>query len=452
MNLKVSITKKLFITSLLCIVSTIMIAQSPVKTIGNVKRFDIDGPTVRITAENAFVIVTAYSDNVIRVRIDKQKLKEDFSYAVIGQPAKAHVNINGVDKQITMTTDSLKVVIQNDPFAISFYTLDDKLINKDEPGLTTSWVAEEVTTYKTMQEGERFIGLGEKTGDLDRRGNGYTNWNTDAYGYDAYRDPLYSTIPFYIGIHHEMNYGIFLDNTFQSDFNFGASNDRFSSFAARGGEMNYYFIYHKKLADIIGSYTLLTGRMKMPALWSLGYQQNRYTYFPDTEVIRIAETLREKKIPADGITLDIHYMDRYQLFTWNKERFPDPLKMTNRLKELGFKTTVIVDPGIKIEPGAAAYERGLKEDVYIKYSDGKNYAGKVWPGWCNFTDFTSEKGRAFWRREVKFFSDNGVNGIWNDMNEIATWGQKMPSSVVFDFEGRKVSHLEAHNVYGKLMA
>jgi alpha-glucosidase len=113
---------------------------------------------------------------------------------------------------------------------------------------------------------------------------------------------------------------------------------------------------------------------------------------------------------------------------------------------------VIVDPGIKIEPGAAAYERGLKEDVYIKYSDGKNYSGEVWPGWCYFTDFTSEKGRAYWKREVKFFADNGVSGIWNDMNEIATWGQKMPSNVLFDFEGRKVSHLEAHNVYGSLMA
>ena len=102
-----------------------------------------------------------------------------------------------------------------------------------------------------------------------------------------------------------MNYGIFMDNTFQSDFNFGASNDRFSSFGARGGEMNYYFIYHSKVADIIKSYTSLTGRMKMPPLWSLGYQQNRYSYYPDTEVLRIAQTLREKKIPADGITLDI---------------------------------------------------------------------------------------------------------------------------------------------------
>ena len=427
-------------------------AQSPVHKIGNISRFDIDGPTVRIVAENAFVTITAYSENIIRVRMDKQKLKEDFSYAVAAQPAKSHVRIAGNEKEITVTTDSLKAVIQAKPFAIAFYNNEGKLINIDEPGLTTSWVSEEVTTYKTMQEDEKFIGLGEKVGDLNRRGSGFTNWNTDAYGYDAYRDPLYSTIPFYIGIHHDINYGIFLDNTFQTDFNFGASNNRFSSFAARGGEMNYYFIYHKRMADIISSYTSLTGRMVMPPMWSLGYQQNRYTYYPDTEVIRIAQTLREKKIPCDGITLDIHYMDKYQLFTWDKTRFPDPLKMTNRLKELGFKTTVIVDPGIKIEPGAPAYERGLKEDVYIKYSDGKNYAGWVWPGWCNFTDFTSEKGRNYWRREVKFFADNGISGIWNDMNEIATWGQKMPSNVIFDFEGKKVSHLQAHNVYGYLMA
>ena len=80
---------------------------------------------------------------------------------------------------------------------------------------------------------------------------------------------------------------------------------------------------------------------------------------PDTEVLRIAQTLREKRIPADGITLDIHYMDRYQLFTWDKERFPDPVGLNNKLKQMGFTTTVIVDPGIKTEPGAPAFERGL---------------------------------------------------------------------------------------------
>lgn len=442
----------LLLTGITCLSIITAVAQSPVKNMGIVKTVIISGQTVNIITENAYAAITVYSPNIIRVRMDKQKLKADLSYAVVMQPLKSAVKFSQDGKQLTIQTDSLEVKVQKSPFSISYYNLSGQVINEDEPGLSTSWVGEEVTSYRHMQADERFIGLGEKTGDLDRHGNGYTNWNTDAFGYSTGTDPIYSSVPFYIGIHHQLNYGIFLDNTFQTDFNFGASNNRFSSFGARGGEMNYYFIYHSRLADIIKSYTAVTGRMNMPPLWSLGYQQNRYSYYPDTEVLRIAQTLREKKIPADGITLDIHYMDRYQLFTWNKERFPDPVQLTTKLRSMGFNTTVIVDPGIKIEPGAVAFEKGLKEDVYVKYSDGQNYAGAVWPGWCNFTDFTTEKGRNFWRNQMKFFSDNGVTGIWNDMNEIATWGQKIPSNVIFDFEGRKGTILEAHNIYGSLMA
>jgi alpha-glucosidase len=431
---------------------TIARSQNSVLETGNLVSITQSGQSFNIKTKTTFARVMLYSNNVIRIRMDKKPLEPDFSYAVVAEPEKLNVRFIQDEKSATILTDSLKLVIGKSPLSFSFQTAGGKIINEDEPGLNTSWVGEEVTAYRHMQDKERFVGLGEKTGDLDRTGNGYTNWNTDAYGYATNLDPIYSSIPFYMGFHHGLSYGVFLDNSYQTDFNFGASTDRFSSFGARHGEMNYYFIWHSRVADIIRSYTWLTGRMHMPPLWSLGYQQNRYTYYPDTEVIRIAQTLREKKIPADGITLDIHYMDRYQLFTWDRERFPDPKAMTSKLKSMGFETTVIVDPGIKIEPGAPAFERGLKADVYIKYADGKNYAGKVWPGWCYFTDYTSEKGRAFWKKEVKFFSDNGVKGIWNDMNEIATWGQKMSSNIIFDWEGRKTTNLQAHNVYGLLMA
>ncbi len=426
--------------------------QNPVANVGAVTAVKIDQHKVTIKTTNAFAEIQVYTPSVIRVRIDKQPLKADFSYAVVGDilPAKAQINETG--DEVDIVTDSLKAVIHKKPFAVAFYTTDGKLINEDEPGLSTTWVEQSVTTYKKMQDDEHFIGLGEKTGNLDRKGNGYTNWNSDVYGYSISQDPLYSTIPFYIGIHHNLNYGIFLDNTYQSDFNFGASNNRFSSFGARGGEMNYYFIYHKKLADIIASYTWLTGRMPLPPMWALGYQQNRYSYYPADEVLRIAHTLREKRIPADGITLDIHYMDKYQLFTWNKGRFPDPAGMNAELNKLGFKTTVIVDPGIKVEKGAKAYESGLKDDIYIKYPDGQYYTGQVWPGWCNFTDFTNPKGREWWHKQVKFFAESGVSGIWNDMNEFSTWGQKAPDNVLFNYDGHLTSMLQAHNVYGLQMA
>jgi alpha-glucosidase len=425
---------------------------NPVKKVGNLRDVQISDQKVLLSTENGITVeITAYSPSVIRVRMSEQPLTEDFSYAVVAAPQQTKVNITQNNQQITIQTDSLVARIQKNPYAIAFYTRDGRLINEDEQGLTTSWIGEEVTTYKKMQEGERFIGLGEKTGGLDRRGNAYTNWNTDAFGYNTGQDPIYSTIPFYIGIHGGLNYGIFLDNTYRTNFNFGASNDRFSSFGAEGGEMDYYFIYHNKLADIITSYTALTGRMPMPPLWSLGYQQNRYSYYPETEVMRIAQTLREKKIPADGITLDIHYMDAYKLFTWNNERFPDPVQMNKKLEEMGFKTTIIVDPGIKVEEGYAAYESGKKADIFLKYPDGVLYSGQVWPGWTHFPDFTSEAGRAWWREQVKQFADQGIDGLWNDMNEIATWGQAMPSNVLFNYDGHLTTHKEGRNVYGLQM-
>lgn len=444
--------KSVFLALIFSVPLIVNAQTSPVLSAGNVLSVSVNGQKVRFKTENAVGEAIVYSPNIIRVRLDKKELQKDFSYAVIAQPQQTKINISQTDEAVTILTDSLKLIINKNPYNVAFYTLDGKVINQDEKGLQSSWVDAEVTAYKHMQAGERFIGLGEKTGNLDRRGEGYTNWNTDAFGYATNRDPIYTSIPFYMGIHNGLNYGIFLDNTYQTDFNFGASNDRFSSFAAQGGELNYYFIYHTQLRDIISSYTMLTGRMKMPPLWSLGYQQNRYSYYPDTEVLRIAQTLREKKIPADGITLDIHYMDKYKLFTWDKERFANPEAMNAKLKEMGFKTTVIVDPGIKIEKGYDAYEDGLKKDVFIKYPDGTNYSGQVWPGWCNFPDFTDEDARAWWREKVEFFANSGVAGIWNDMNEIATWGQKMPSNVLFNYDGALASHKQAHNVYGSLMA
>ncbi|RJG15465.1 glycoside hydrolase family 31 protein [Massilia cavernae] len=427
-------------------------SAQPVLPAGQVQSVEVSGQQVRLRTENAHVELTVYSPSVIRVRIDKQQLGRDFSYAVVGKPVAARTAVLDGADEVVVTTDAMIARVNKRPFAITFTTLDGKVINQDEPGLGTSWIGEEVATYKKLKDGERFIGLGEKTGNLDRRGSAYTNWNTDAFKYGTETDPLYASVPFYIGVHHGLNYGIFFDNSYQSDFNFGASNNRFASFSAQGGEMNYYFIHHPRVADIIGSYTALTGRMPLPPLWSLGYQQNRYSYFPDTEVLRIAQTLRGKKIPADGITLDIHYMDAYKLFTWDKTRFADPAGMIAKLDGMGFKTTVIVDPGIKVEKGYGAHERGLKAGIFLKYPDGANYTGEVWPGWCHFPDFTSAGGRAWWRDEVRTYAKAGVAGLWNDMNEISTWGQKMPNNVLFDFDGQPTTHKQGHNVYALEMA
>jgi len=419
---------------------------------GDLKSFKQNGQVLGIASSTGFYQVEVISPSIIHVRADQQKLEENFSYAIVGKAQKSSYTLVDSNSEIVITTDSLKTVISKKPLRISFYTIAGELINRDEPAFGITWTEHEVTNYKKIFDGERFIGLGEKTGPLDRRGNGYTNWNSDTPGYALDADPIYSSIPFYIGIHDSLCYGIFLDNSSKTHFNFGASNTRFSSFTAEVGELDYYFIYHSKVEDIIESYTFLTGRTPLPSKWSMGFQQCRWSYYPESEVMDLARTFREKEIPLDVIYLDIHFMDSYKIFTWNSDRFPDPARMVSGLRKMGIRTTLIVDPGIKVEAGYPAYESGLKQSIFLKYPDNTNYAGSVWPGLCHFPDFTNPASRKWWGDQFSAYTSVGVEGFWNDMNEPATWGQRFPSLVKFDLDGNGGSTLEGRNVYGMQMA
>ncbi|MDH3711621.1 MAG: glycoside hydrolase family 31 protein [Cyclobacteriaceae bacterium] len=421
--------------------------QSP----GRILNFSKETNGLIINAENACARVQVFGPTIIRVQISQDGQFDNLSYTVVAAPAQEGFEIQEEKQHIVLSTKALDVHISRELLGFSFMNKQGEVINKDEEGFGISTIGNDHTVYKTIQKGERFIGLGEKTGDLDRKGSGYTNWNTDHFAYGPDSDPIYGSYPFYIGLHNQLAYGILVDNSYKSHFNFGASNHRFSSFTVEGGDMDYYFIHEESVAKILESYTTLTGRMEMPPLWSLGYQQCRYSYYPEEEVYSVARTFREKNIPADAIVLDIHYMDAYKIFSWDKQRFPDPKKMMQDLQEQGFQVVVMCDPGIKIEEDYEPYEDGLKEDVFLKYPDGTYYRGEVWPGWCHFPDFTNPKTRKWWREKLQHYVDLGVQGFWNDMNEIATWGQRLPDLMEFDFEGEGGSTKRGRNIYGLMM-
>jgi len=423
-------------------------SQSPGKILGVQ---EVPGG-VLLRSEQAKLRVTLYADCVARITFTRDDEFDDFSYAVCTTPSACEHKVSDTVDAVSVAAKFFSVQVSKKDSSISIRSTDGSVINEDEPGLPTSWIGEQVTAYKKMQDGERFIGLGEKTGPLDRKGAAYQNWATDAFGYHGGSDPLYCSTPFYIGIHHKTVYGIFLDNSHKTFFNFGASNNRFSSLSADAGEMNYYFIYGDTVDQVIENYTWLTGRMEMPPLWSLGYQQCRYSYYPDKEVKSLAMQFRERNIPADVIVLDIHYMDKYKIFTWDPVKFKDPAGLVSFLRENGFHVVVMCDPGIKIEPGYQAYDEGIAKNVFLKYPDGKPYSGQVWPGWCHFPDFTKADTRKWWASALKQYVDIGVDGFWNDMNEIATWGQSLPENIEFDFDGDPASTRKGRNLFGFQMA
>jgi alpha-glucosidase len=126
--------------------------------------------------------------------------------------------------------------------------------------------------------------------------------------------------------------------------------------------------------------------------------------------------------------------------------------MVEELYEMGFHTAVILDPGVKVEKGYAPYEEGMKNHYFAKYPDGENYSGEVWPGWSHFPDYTNEAVRKWWGEWVKYYTDKGIDALWNDMNEPAAWGQSLPDLIEFHYEGEGTTHKRARNVYGMQMA
>ena len=424
------------------------------------------GNQITFHGAGTIVTLTVLAPDLVRVRMaHANAFGLDYSYAVAktdwpvpgpaGHATGEAPQFTRSATGVTIRTLKLEVRAHLSPFRLAFYDRDGELISKDDDDLGTAWDGARVRTWKWMPEDEHYFGLGEKPGPLDKRGRSYVMWNTDAYGWDEATDPLYESIPFFIGLRRGRAYGVFFDNTYRSVFDLGAASPDRLSFGAEGGEMNYYFFYGPSPKTVLARYTELTGHTPLPPRWAIGYHQSRYSYYPESMVRFIADNFRERHIPCDALFLDIHYMDGYRIFTWDKTRFPDPPKLLSDLRQEGFRVVPIIDPGVKVDPNYWVYQEGVKENAFVKMPDGKPFVGPVWPGECNFPDFTQPRVRDWWGSLYKGLLADGVAGIWNDMDEPSVFGvlsKTMPPDAIFWDQGLNSPHTKIHNVYGMLMS
>lgn len=309
--------------------------------------------------------------------------------------------------------------------------------------------------FKELEGDEVIYGLGDKTGFLNKKGYDYMMWNSDNPEPQVENPKfkaMYKSIPFFIVLKNGLSYGIFLDNPYRSYFDMGFESREYYSFGAAKGELDYYFIAGDSIREVITGYTLLTGRAPLPQMWTLGYHQSRWSYASEEEVLEIADNFRKHGIPCDAIHLDIDYMDDFKVFTVDRKKFPDLKAMSERLAEMGIKLVMNVDPGTKVEEGYDVYEEGIQKGYFAKAKDGTVYENVVWPGDAVFPDYTSQEVRDWWGGLTGRVTSQGIRGLWNDMNEPASFKEPLPEDVVFAGDGKERLHEEVHNVYGHLMA
>ncbi len=443
---------------LVCAISGAAAVAQGWQHIGKVQRVEQFQDGIELTAGAAKVRVTQVYNGVLRVRVAPSgHFPKDASWALVEMAMDYKfipVQIHDGKNEVKMTAGNVHVSITKSPLLISFSDAAGTLYLADEPSLPMAWNGERVHTWKKMPADENYYGLGDKAGPMNRRNRFFTNWNTDEFGWQESTDPLYKTIPFFIGLRKGLAYGVFFDNTYRSVFDFGKESPDFFSFGAEGGELNYYFIAGPQPKKIIEQYTAMTGRSPLPPLWSLGYQQSRYSYYPESRAREIVKTLREKKIPADAVYFDIDYQQGNAPFTINREYFPAFEKMIADFRAQGMHTILITDLHIKKDPdhGYVPYDSGIKNDVFVKNPDGSVYVGMVWPGESVFPDFTLTRVRDWWGRLYKDFVRMGASGFWNDMNEPALFkraDKTMPLDTMHRLDdGTGLDHRAIHNVFG----
>ena len=410
---------------------------------------------VELTAGKSKVRITAFKEGIIRVRVAPTGVfAKDFSWAIVEAPQPPAVKIDDSKEDLRMTVGDILVRVDKSPLLISFSDSSGNTLLADEATLPMAWDGDHVQVWKNMPFDESFFGLGDKAGPMNRRGRAFTNWNTDEFGWQESSDPLYKTIPFFIGVQKGISYGLFFDNTYRSSFDFGKEGRDYFSFGAEGGKINYYFLAGPEPKKIVQEFANLVGHTPLPPLWTLGYQQSRYSYYPESRAYEIVKRMRDDKIPCDALYFDIDYQQGNAPFTINHEYFPTFQKMISDFNNQGVHAVLITDLHIKQDPnhGYLPYDSGMREDVFVKRPDGSVYVGTVWPGLSVFPDFTLTRVRDWWGGLYRDFVNMGVAGFWNDMNEPAlflTPTKTMPLDNVHRLDdGTTLPHTAIHNVYG----
>jgi alpha-glucosidase (family GH31 glycosyl hydrolase) len=182
---------------------------------------------------------------------------------------------------------------------------------------------------------------------------------------------------------------------------------------------NVYLVLGDSPAEVLHGYAELTGFPHLPALWSLGYLQSHRTLASREEVMGIAKTFREKKLPCDGLIYlgtgfcPSGWNTGHGSFTFNANAFPDPQEMLHELHEAHFKVVLHVVP---------------PHDFHGKITD----AGSA--------IHTTGDAASYWT-EHRPLEEMGVDGWWPDEGDLLPVEARLDRNEMY-WEGQRNAHPE----------
>jgi alpha-glucosidase len=337
---------------------------------------------------------------------------------------------------VGITIGNLALDVTLAPFGIA-WSYDGRRFASDRPTYSYQWSEKRgvIRHYMSRAAGDRYYGLGDKTGRLDLHGRRLRTLAVDALGYDGETsDPLYKHWPFLLARDSasEIFYGVFYDTLAPMTFDLGCEYDNYHGFYRYAeiddGDLDYYVLAGPRVRDVVRGFSELTGRMALGPRWSLGYANTAMSLAdaPDAHqrLADFAQKVVDNAVPLSAFHFGSGYTSRGKrryVFTWNLDKFPDPRAAVESFRAIGARVVVNLKPCL-LDDHPAYAEVAAKGAFVGDARSGAPCIGQFWDGEGAHVDFTHPAGIEWWqeslRREVLGY---GIDAAWNDNNEYEIW-------------------------------
>lgn len=403
-----------------------------------------------------FVEIEFFEESIIKIRLNEGKIANE-NINLSNMPTKMlvgkaddNVIVKTIEEEnnLLLKTNQVTVKIEKNPFLIKVYKPNGELIFS-EKGYET-WISDSFRTsfvkkdnksavYETLtlDAGEKIYGLGERFDHIERTGKDTDFWNKDAVGTTSKR--TYINIPFYWST---KGYGLFLNNYGHILWEIGTLDSGAITFGTDGDYMEYYIICDDNPSAILKKYGKLTGKSKMPPIWSFGLWMSRNSYMSWDVVDEVITDMDDKKIPFDVIHLDTAWFtDDWNCdLEFSKDRFNNPYKKISSLKEKGISISLWQYNFIPNKEN-----KNLKEAIKNKYlalgDDGNpyEYPEYVKGSWVDdaIIDFSNKEANKWYGDMIANLAKKGVGAIKTD------FGEGIPKNAIY----KNIDGKNFHNYY-----
>ena len=341
-------------------------------------------------------------------------------------------------ERLTISSERLRVTVHQ-PLWLEWHYRDDRgrwqFLTSDRP--TSAYLlnahGDGVAHYQRREKDDRYYGLGEKAGDLERTGRRFEMRNLDAMGYNAAStDPLYKHIPFTITRREQVSFGLFYDNLSSCWLDLGNEIDNYHqpyrSWQAEAGDIDYYLFVGPRVLDVTKAFVRLTGKTLFGPKWSLGYSGStmHYTDAPDAQdqLMNFIRLCDEQAIPCDSFQLSSGYTsinNKRYVFNWNYDKVPQPKTMSAAFHDAGLKLAANIKPCLLQDH--PRYQEVAQQGLFIRDSEtDAPERSSFWDDEGSHLDFTNPATVAWWQNGVTTqLLEMGIDSTWNDNNEYEVW-------------------------------